>query len=405
MMFNDAKVGFLIAYNTLKRGNKKTTFLTIFILSLIFVNLIFLPSMINGMMNIFVGTVIDYSYSNIIIEPAKENLYIENSNLLLKKINSINGVECATRRLASAGTLKYNQKFVGANILGINPETEMAVSKYDDIIKQGEFLTSMSRDEIVLGALLAGKENGPELYDDLGGVNVGTRINVTFSNGVTRSYKIKGIHEAGPEISDLIALVHYKELEDVLGIKGQERASTVIIKIENLGDEASIKEELVNLGIKEEIYTWQEKIQDIIRDLVKSFGLLTILSEIVSLIIAIFVIFIILYINTLHRKKQIGILKAIGITPLSIIFSYIMMSLFYIISGLIFGTILLGLILLYLQYNPIIFYETISLTPKLDIAVAIRSIISLLLTSIIAGFIPAWMVVRQDILNSIWDRE
>lgn len=404
-MFNDAKVGFLIAYNTLKRGNKKTTFLTIFILSLIFVNLIFLPSMINGMMNIFVGTVIDYSYSNIIIEPAKENLYIENSNLLLKKINSINGVECATRRLASAGTLKYNQKFVGANILGINPETEMAVSKYDDIIKQGEFLTSMSRDEIVLGALLAGKENGPELYDDLGGVNVGTRINVTFSNGVTRSYKIKGIHEAGPEISDLIALVHYKELEDVLGIKGQERASTVIIKIENLGDEASIKEELVNLGIKEEIYTWQEKIQDIIRDLVKSFGLLTILSEIVSLIIAIFVIFIILYINTLHRKKQIGILKAIGITPLSIIFSYIMMSLFYIISGLIFGTILLGLILLYLQYNPIIFYETISLTPKLDIAVAIRSIISLLLTSIIAGFIPAWMVVRQDILNSIWDRE
>lgn len=400
-MLNDIRVGYSIASSSIKRSNKKTTILTIFVLSLVFVNLIFLPSMINGMMGIFVGAVTDYSYGNVIIEPSQNHIYIEDANSILEKINQLTGVSSVTKRLASGATLSYRDKYVGANVLGVVPQYEIEVSKFDDIVRDGEFLTQSSRNEIMLGSLLAGKEGGPEIYDDLGGVEVGTIINVTFSNGITRQYKVKGIHEAGPEISDLIAIISYDEMANVLKLD-KNKANTILVRTYEGVSEEEVKKELIDLGIKEKIYTWQEKIQDMIRDMLKSFGTLNVLSEIVSLIIAAFILFIIIYINTLHRKKQIGILKAVGISKNSIIFSYMLMSVFYVTFGIIFGGLMLLAIVLYLNANPIVFYVTISLTPLVTAASIIKSTISLLLMSIVAGFIPAWMVTREPILKAIW---
>lgn len=401
-MLENVKVGFNISRSYLKRGNKKTTLFTVIVLSLVFVNLIFMPSMINGMLDVFVGAVTDYSYGDIVIEPQEQKIYINDADSILSKINNLNGVYAATKRLASGATLNYKQKYVGSNIIGINPDEETRVSKFSEIVKEGEFLTPLSTDEIMLGRLIAGKEGGPEIYDDLGGVEVGTIINVTYSNGVTKQYKVKGIHEAGPEVSDLIALVNYKELESVLGLEGQDKASTIVIKVQNDGDEPEIKQKLLETGIKENVYTWQEKIQDMIRDILKSFNLLNYLSRIVSLIIAAFIIFMILYINTINKKKQIGILKAIGITKGSIILSYIFISLFYVLMGIILGIILLQSIIIYLNIYPIQFYETITLSPKIDISAIIENAVCLMAIALVAGFIPAYMVTKQNILKTIW---
>ncbi len=402
-MINDVKVGYVTALNSIKRGNKKTLALTVFVLSLIFVNLVFLPSIVNGMMDIFVGAVKDYSYGDVVIEPSEGEFYISDADTVLSKIRTLNEVTEASKRLASGATLRYKEKAVGTNILGVNPEEESKISKFGDIVVDGEFLTELSRDEIVLGALIAGYENGPEIYKDLGGVEVGSRINVTFSNGITRQYKVKGIHAAGPEISDLLALIHYSELEDVLGLNQQDLALSIIIRTEP-GQEYLVKQKLIDLNVHGQVSTWQDKVQDLIRDILKSFGLLSYLSEAVGITIAAFIIFIIIYINTLNKRKQIGILKAIGITPKSIIFSYMLISLFYTILGIIFGLILLYAIILYLTAYPISFYETMSISPSLNYEAVGRNAIMLVLMSLIAGFIPAWLVTRRPILESIWEK-
>jgi len=403
-MLNDIRVGYSLAFDTLKRGNKKTTALIIFVLTLIFINLVFSPAVINGMTSIFTEAVVEYSYGDIIIEPSENNLYIEETSSLISKIDSINGVVGATKRLTTGASFRYKEKLVGSNIIGIVPEKDKEISKFDNIVAEGDFLTSSSSDEIMLGRLLAGKEGGPEIYDDLGGVSVGTRINITFSNSVTKSYKIKGIHEGGPEISDLIALINFNELEKVLGIEGQDKASNIIIKIRNPEELNLIKQKILETGIKENVYTWEEKIQDIIKDIMDSFGTLTIVTKIISIIIAVFVLFIVIYINTLNKIKQIGILKAIGITPSSIIISYVLMSLFYTVLGIFSGIILLFLLVLYFQSHPITFYESIRLVPRIDYNVLIQSVFSLLITSLVAGFIPAWLAARKKILEAIWGR-
>jgi len=401
-MFKDINVGFVSALSSIKRGNKKTSLFIIVVLGLIFMNLVFLPALISGMMNLFVGLVQEYQYGNIVIEPLEDNNYIKNADLILKKVRSLNEVTGVAKRLEAGASLEHSQKIVGATIKGIVPRDEEDVSSYPYIVSDGEFLGELSRDEIMIGAMLVEGNFGSEIYDNLGEVRVGSLVNVTYSNGVERTYKVKGIHSGTFELTDLAALVHYKELEDVLGLDGE--ASSIVIRIENEGEEAEVKRKIIDLGVKEEISTWQEKSESLIKQAIQTMGMLDIMSKIVSLIVGAALIFIIIYINTLNRKREIGILKAVGITPNSIRISYVFISLFYVVLGILLGLTMFISLALYLQANPLMFYETMEISPVIEAGMLIKSILTMAGMSIIAGFIPAWFVTRKNILEAIWGR-
>ena len=172
-MLNNAKVGYTIASSSIRRGNKKTTFFIVIVLGLIFMNLVFLPALINGMMDLFVGLVKDYAYGNIVIEPSEDNAYINNADNVLKKIRSVNGVSGAAKRLASGASITHKEKVVGAIIEGLIPTQESDVSKYADIVVDGEFLGELSRNEIMIGAMLVEGYFGAEIYNNLGEIKVG----------------------------------------------------------------------------------------------------------------------------------------------------------------------------------------------------------------------------------------
>ena len=97
-------------------------------------------------------------------------------------------------------------------------------------------------------------------------------------------------------------------------------------------------------------------------------------------------------------------LKAVGITPNSIRISYVFISLFYVVLGIFLGLIMFISLALYLQANPIMFYETMEISPAIDAGMLIKSILTMAGMSIIAGFIPAWFVTRKNILEAIWGR-
>lgn len=65
-----------------------------------------------------------------------------------------------------------------------------------------------------------------------------------------------------------------------------------------------------------------KKIEVSIDQGLQSMRVIDLMSTVVGLIVGAALIFIIIYINTLNRKREIGILKAIGISPGSIIISY-----------------------------------------------------------------------------------
>lgn len=402
-MINDVRVGALIAYCSVKRGNKKTLMFIVFVLSLIFLNLVFLPSMIGGLLGMFTGFMQDYPYGDIVIEPTGDNTYINNADNVLKKVRAVEGVRAATKRLDVGASISHKQKVVGVTITGMLPTEEYDISRYPYIISEGDFLSDLSRDEIIIGAMIAGTGFGSEIYDNLGEVRPGSFVDVTYSNGVKRTYKVKGIMEGTFEVVDLNALVHYKEIEDVYGLEGKE-ATRVIVRVTGQGTEAQIQDKIREAGVNEQIFTWADKSESLIRQAMQSMSAIDVMSKIVSLIVGAALVLIIIYINVLNRKKEIGILKAVGITPRSIVLSYAFLSTFYVSLGIFAGLILYFTLMFYFQANPVIFYETIEISPVIDPVLLVQSIVTMLTLSVIAGVLPAWSVSRESILKAIWGR-
>jgi len=401
-MFNNAKVGYTIASSSIKRGNKKTTFFIAFVLGLIFTNLVFLPSMMGGMTGMFTGFM-QYPYGDIVVEPSEDNTYISNADSVLQKIRIIPEVKAATKRLEVGASIQHKHKVVGSSITGLLPSEEYAISNYPNIIKDGEFLGDLSRDEIIIGAMLVEGYFGSEIYDNLGEIKVGSFVNVTYSNNVVRTYKVKGIMEGTFELVDLNALVHYKEIEDVFGLD-ESKATSVVIRVKKAEDPAIVKGKIIAVGVKEQVFTSDEKSDAILRQAMQSLGAIDIISRFVSLIVGAALILIIVYINVLNRKKEIGILKAVGITPKSIILSYAILSIFYVSLGILVGLVLFFLLIFYFKTNPFTMYETIELIPKVDYLFVVQNIFAMLTMSVVAGILPAWRVSKESILKAIWGR-
>jgi putative ABC transport system permease protein len=402
-MINDIKVGALIAYCSIKRGNKKTLVFIIFVLSLIFMNLVFLPSMIGGVTVLFTGFMQDYPYGDIVIEPSGDNTYINNADNVLQKVRAVNGVRAATKRLDVGASIEHKSKVVGSTITGLLPIEEYDISGYPYIISDGDFLGDLSRNEIIIGAMIAGTGFGSEIYDNLGEVRPGSLVDVTYSNGVKKTYKVKGIMTGTFEVTDLNALVNYKEIEDVYGLN-DSKATKVVVRIDKQGTEDIIKEKIINAGVKEPAFTWAEKSESLIRQAMQSIGAIDAMSKFVSLVVGAALILIIIYINILNRKKEIGILKAVGITPRSIVLSYAFLSMFYVSMGILAGLVLYFSLMFYFQANPVYFYETMQIRPKIDYLLVIQNIFTMLIMSVIAGILPAYMVSKESILKAIWER-
>ncbi len=402
-MIDDIRVGTLIAYSSVKRGNKKTLMFIVFVLSLIFMNLVFLPSMIGGVSGLFTGFMQDYPYGDIVIEPTGDNIYINNADNVLKKVRAVEGVRAGTKRLDVGASINHKQKVVGVTITGVLPIEEYDISRYPHIITEGDFLSDLSRNEIIIGAMIAGTGFGSEIYDNLGEVRPGAFVDVTYSNGIKRTYKVKGIMEGTFEVVDLNALVHYKEIEDVYGLEGKE-ATSVVVRVDEQGTEDQMKDKIRDAGVNEQIFTWADKSESLIRQALQSIGAIDIMSTIVSLIVGAALVLIIIYINVLNRKKEIGILKAVGITPNSIVLSYAFLSMFYVSMGILAGLVLYFTLMIYFQANPVSFYETMEIAPEIDPVLLIQSILTMLIISVIAGILPAWSVSRESILKAIWGR-
>ncbi len=401
-MLNDVKVGLLGAKSSIKRGNKKTLAFIVFVLALIFVNLIFLPSMMGGLSGMFTDFM-QYPYGDIVIEPSGDNTYINNADNVLQKARAVPDVTFATKRLDAGASIKYKQKVVGSSIIGVSPSEEYDVSRYPYIISEGEFLSDLSQDEIIIGAMLVEGYFGSEIYDNLGAVRVGSFVDVTYSNGVQRTYKVKGIMEGTWELVDLNALVHYKEIEEVYGLD-ESKATSIVIRVKNPDESAKVKEKIIAAGVKEPVFTNSEKSDAVMRQAMETLNLVNVISKYVSLIVGAALILIIVYINVLHRKKEIGILKAVGITPRSIVVSYAFISMFYVLMGVLAGLILYFLAMFYFTINPVVFYETIEIIPEIQVGLIIKSIFTMLIMSVIAGVLPAWRVSKESILEAIWGR-
>ncbi len=97
-------------------------------------------------------------------------------------------------------------------------------------------------------------------------------------------------------------------------------------------------------------------------------------------------------------------MKAVGISPRSIVVSYAFISMFYVSIGILAGLVLYFALMYYFTISPVTFYETITIIPEIQGELIIQSIFTMLTMSVIAGILPAWRVSKESILEAIWGR-
>jgi putative ABC transport system permease protein len=398
----ELKVAFLLSLRALQRGSRASTVMTVLIISLCFTNMIFLPGLFNGIGQGITTQIVDYEVGNVLVSPQPGDQYITDLDATLDLINHMPGVERATPHYTKGATLKFRDRMLGVGVRAIIPSDEKYVSPLYTKMIAGTYLGDGDTGEVIIGKTVAGDSSirrEDEFEPSLGGVRVGDSITVEYGNGYTKDYRVKGIYQTGWAQSDSTVYVTMSDMELVEGA-ALDRADYITVKAKTGYSEKFIKDELQAYGVAPNVQTTADLLSKGVGRVLQSFAIINMVSLIVSIIITTVVLFIVITIKTINSRKQIGILKAIGVQKEVIMHSYGFQVIILAIAGIVLGIIMTSILALYMSINPIVTPEwsaTLYLTP-MDL---VTNSLILFVAAAVAGYIPAWRVAQEDIQNSM----
>jgi putative ABC transport system permease protein len=401
-MLEKARVSFFLASRSISRGNKGITIFTVFVLTLIFVQLVLFSTMLAGVTAQFNKLLVDFQTGDVVIEPRAEERYIEDASALQKKIESLPEVTGTSARLKSSGSFRYREKEMGATVYGVNPTEESFVTGLEGAMVSGEFLSKPDRGEIILGREVSGGYGALMGSRSLGGVEVGDKVEVTIQ-GRTKEFRVKGIYTTLFFMIDAGAYITRADMEEMIGIQNQDLAQEIAVRTVPGTDETETREKLLSLGIGENVRTWRE-FAGILSLIENTLGMVRDIMNLIGLLIAFVIIFVVIYVNIVNKKRQIGVQKAIGIEQNVIIASFVLQAMLYAGAGVIFGYILMNYgIVPYTVSHPLeVPAGAISL--EMDSLEALNRSVLLFLASVIGSVIPAYKLTNKNLLELIWEK-
>ena len=408
------RIGFFLAVRQIKRASLWTTGLIIFVMVLTFLNLVVVSGVLVGIVQGSIDSHRTQDTGDVIVSSLDDKKYIENSPEVIGIIKSLPQVKDASARYRLGGTLEANYKtrkdtdkpnIAVTQIIGIDPVAENNVSNMSKNIIKGEYLLPDDYDQIVLGSLLLEEDfSFNALFATLKNVSPGVKIRVNV-NGVQREVTVKGVFESKVQDISRNAYMIDSQFRSIIG-RNDGNVSEIAIKLNQGIDPKEVSEALVLSGVDEvaKIKTYYEAQPQFLKDVIKTFAMLGSMLSSIGLAVASITIFIVIFINAITRRKFIGILKGIGINGKAIEASYVFQSIFYALCGSA-----VGLVLVYAVLVPFFIAHPIDFPFSDGILVApfdqtIFRVGLLVLSTVIAGYIPARMIVRKNTLDSILGR-
>lgn len=410
------KLGIFLGIRQLKRSSRWTTGLIIFIMTLTFLNLV----VVSG---ILIGLIVGGNNANraqysgdVLVTTLSGKSDIVKTQDLLATIRSNKQFTEYSERYISGATVEANYQtrtdfnskadtaatqFTGIDVVRENDFSD--ISKY---VIEGEYLDPAESGYVVLGANLLRRFSSTfgDGFDSLDGTYPGDTVKITV-NGKTQEFIVKGIVKSKVGEVSLRAFVTKGDFLRLVD-RGSLNANEIAIRHTAAITDDEAKDILVGSGFGEyaKIQTATEAIPDFLNQIKLAFGVLGNMIGAIGIVVASITIFIVIFINAVTRRKFIGIMKGIGVSSQAIQISYLFQSLFYALSGSLVGTLLLYLVLVpAFVRHPVDFPFSDGILVAEPAGTAIRIGI-LIIVTLIAGFIPARMIVRKNTLDSILGR-
>lgn len=246
---------------------------------------------------------------------------------LIKKIAPNPHIKGISPYIQSQALVKQGDRFLAVALKGIDPSTETKVTKIKQYIIAGD-INSLANNGVIIGKELA-------LYF---GLRLNSNLMIYSPLGKQYNLKVVGIFNSGMYDYDMnLIFVHLKSAQEILGLPNQ--ISAIAIRLDNLYLAKEVRQDLSSvLGLNYSLKTWMEANQNFFAALkLEKLTMFVILTLII--LVASFNIVSTLVVMVVEKTKDIGILKALGMTSSGIrkIFTY--EGLLIGILGILLGTL------------------------------------------------------------------
>lgn len=279
---------------------------------------------------------------------------------IASKISRLPQVKAFGPYLQGQILLKEGNRFFAVGIRGIDPRREKTVSKISQYMTKGE-LSSVNAGGIILGRELA-------FYL---GVTPGSEVTVYSPLGKQVKLKVSGIFTSGMYDYDMnLVFTSIATARQLLGMEGQITA--ISLKLDNLYSADKTRSELSRLlGVNYNIKTWTEANANFFAALkLEKLTMFIILTLIV--LVAAFNIASTLIVMVVEKTRDIGILKALGMTEKRIRRIFTLQGLIIGVSGTFLGFLGgLGLCFLLKKYQFIKLPQDIYYLDRLPVSIQI----------------------------------
>jgi putative ABC transport system permease protein len=314
-------------------------------------------------------------------------------------------------RVNAFGLLSQGDVTRGVMVMGLDPQRESSVSTLPGRVRSGRFLEAKGSKEIVLGERLA----------HVLGVGVGDELllySVAYSlESAYDLFRVVGLMRLpNPDLDRGLALISLADAQAFF-VYG-DRLSEIAIRAQDAGASSSLAEELgLSLDPKRvEAHPWQEVMPDLAQSVVLDkagmYGMIGILVVVVS-----FGIFNTILMAVLERKREFGVVLALGLRPRAIFRIVYIESILLAGVGLVLGLLVAIPLALYLQTHPISLanneemvaaFEMVGAEPllsaKLVASNPLFSGLTILVVALVAALYPALRASRGkpvDVLRSL----
>ncbi|NCN11895.1 FtsX-like permease family protein [Candidatus Kaiserbacteria bacterium] len=413
------RIGLLLGLRQIQRASIWTTVLIIFVMMLTFLNLIAVSGILVGLIAGSERAVQEKTIGDIIITPLDAEDKILQTETVRRTLTTIPEISAFSVRYKQGIKIEANYKtrrdlnaeanIVGSQAVGFNPFEEDTVTTLSENIIEGEYFEPNESGYIILGALNLERYTAgfADITGGLKEVYPGDTVRVTIGQA-SREFIVKGIINAkAGGVANSVYLPE-QELRRLIGSPDRNANEIIIRLTDSTPVEAlAVKDILVSLGLSEfaKIRTFEEALPKFITDIKNTFNILGTFIGSIGIVVASITIFIIIFINALSRRRHIGILKGIGIERSVIEIAYVSQAAFYALTGSFLGALLTYSFLVpYFDNNPIQFPFSDGILSA-DPESTFYKFVTLFIITLFAGFVPAWMIAKQNTLNAILGRK
>jgi len=410
------RVGLLLGWRQLQRASLWTTGLIVFVMMITFLNLVAVSGILVGLIVGSERAFEQQSIGSVTITPLDTEDYIQNSDVIANILQQTPGVVDFSVRYTSAGSITADYRSrqspndepdqISARLTGIDPTREDAVTRLSESVVEGDYFLPDDTNALLIGILNLERysENFPDFTNSLTAAFPGDTVLLTIGS-VSQEFVVRGIVDS--KVGDVSSAIFIpeRELRRLIG-RASDQADRIAVRLDQAVPPERVQSQLDQAGLADsaKIRTFDEALPKFLIDIKNTFNVLGTFIGSIGIIVASITIFIIIFINALSRRQQIGILKGIGIDRRAIEIAYVFQAAVYALAGSLLGVLIIyGFLIGYFERKPIDFPFSDGILVAEPLTTLTRFCVLFVIT-LIAGFIPAWMIAKQNTLNAILGR-